>query len=43
MKKQLKEEEAMADESIAQSHIEEVAFKLFDFADAQDRAANFHK
>lgn len=43
MKANLKGEEALVDESIAQAHIEEVALKLFDYADNEDRAAKFHK
>ena len=43
MKRQLKDEEAIKDEEIAQAHIEEVAFKMFDFADNEDRNGRFHK
>ena len=43
MKRQLKDEEAIKDEEIAQTHIEEVAFKMFDYADTEDRNGRFHK
>ena len=43
MKPELAGEEALKDETIAQAHIEEVALKLFDYADNEDRRANFHR
>lgn len=43
MKSALKEEEAVTNEVVGQAHIETVALKLFDFADAEDRAARFSK
>lgn len=35
--------EALSNDAIAQAHVEEVAFKLFDFADKADQAAKFDK
>lgn len=37
------ENEAILNETVAQAHIENYAYKLFDFADAQDRASNYGK
>ncbi len=33
----------MGNDVVAQAHIEEVALRLFDFADKEDRSARFHK
>ena len=41
MKKDLKDEEALSSDVVAQAHIEEVALRLFDFADMKDRGGNF--
>ena len=35
--------DAVSNDVVAQAHVEVVAFKLFDFADKEDRAANFNK
>lgn len=43
MKKGLAGEEALKSELVAQAHIEEVGLRLFDYADKEDRAANFHR
>ena len=43
MKKSLGDHEAITNEIVAQSHIESVGLKLFEYADKQDREANFHK
>lgn len=43
MKSALKGEEAVSNDIVGQAHVEEVALKLFDFADAEDRAARFTK
>ena len=42
-KQNLREEEAMSSDVVAQVHIEEVALRLFKFADGQDQAANFNR
>lgn len=39
----LKDEEAIASDVVAQSHVENAALKLFEFADTQDRQSNFSK
>lgn len=36
-------EEALHSEVVAQSHVEAVGLKLFDYADTEDRAARFTK
>ncbi len=33
----------MSNDVVAQAHIEEVALRLFDFADEQDRKQNFDR
>ena len=43
LKKALKDDDASKDEAVAQAHIEEFAFKLFETADNEDRAGRFHK
>ena len=43
MKKALKGEDALTDETVGQSIVEEYALSLFDTADAKDRAADFSK
>ena len=43
MKRSLKGEEALSSDLVAQAHLEEVGLKLFEFADSEDRKANFHK
>ena len=43
MKQSLKDDEAIGNDVVAQSHIEDVALRLFDFADKEDRAASFHR
>lgn len=43
MRRGLREEEALSSDVVAQAHIEDVALKLFEFADNEDRAARFHK
>ena len=43
MKRSLKGEEALSSDLVAQAHLEEVGLKLFEFADGEDRKANFHK
>ena len=43
MKAALREEEAVNNEVVGQAHIETVALKLFDFADAEDRNARFSR
>lgn len=43
MKRTSPDEDAWNSDDIAQSHIEEVAFRLFDHADQQDRAAKFDR
>eukprot|EP00731_Ephydatia_muelleri_P031865 Em0023g372a len=42
LKKALKEDDASKDDVVAQAHIEEFAFKLFETADNEDRAGRFH-
>lgn len=42
-KKQHKDNEAITNEIVAQAHLENYALKLFNYADQQDRAANFQK
>lgn len=42
-KKQHKDNEAITNEVVAQAHLENYALKLFNYADQQDRAANFQK
>lgn len=39
----MSEEDAIKDEGIAQGHIEEVALRMFDKADNEDRNGRFHK
>lgn len=41
MKKDLKDEEALSNEVVAQAHIEEAGLRLFHFADTKDREGNF--
>lgn len=43
MKQDLKGEDALGNDVVAQAHIEEVALRLFEVADNEDRAARFHK
>lgn len=43
MKKSLAHEEALSSDIVGQAHVESVGLKLFEFADQQDREANFHK
>jgi len=43
MKQALKNEEALGNDVVAQAHIEEVALRLFEMADNEDRAGHFHK
>jgi hypothetical protein len=43
IKREVKEEDAIKDESIGQVHVEEVAQTLFDKADAMDKASDFNK
>jgi len=43
MKQALKSEEALGNDVVAQAHIEEVALRLFEMADNEDRAGHFHK
>lgn len=42
-KKQMAEEEAVSNETVANAHIENYAMKLFLWADREDRAARFNK
>lgn len=42
-KKEHHDNEAITTEVVAQAHLENYACKLFDYADQQDRAANFSK
>lgn len=42
-KRQHKDNEAITNEIVAQAHLENYALKLFNYADQQDRAANFQK
>lgn len=42
-KKQHKDNEAITNEIVAQAHLENYALRLFNYADQQDRAANFQK
>lgn len=42
LKKALKDDDASKDDVVAQAHIEEFAFKLFESADNEDRAGRFH-
>lgn len=42
-KKEMSDNDAIHNETVAQAHIENYAYKLFNFADAQDRAANYGK
>lgn len=35
--------ESITNEVVAQAHLENYAFKLFSYADQQDRASNFSK
>ena len=41
IKSALREEEAVSSDVVGQAHIETVALRLFEFADAEDRAARF--
>lgn len=41
--KEMNENDVIHNETVAQAHIENYADKLFNFADAQDRATNFGK
>ena len=43
MKSALKEDEAVNSDVVGQVHIENVALKLFEFADTEDRAARFSR
>ena len=43
MKRSLAGEEALKSEVVAQAHVEAVGLKLFEYADSEDRKANFHK
>ena len=43
VKKTLQDEEALTNDVVAQAHIEEVALRLFEVADNEDRAAHFNK
>lgn len=42
-KKQNRDNESISNEVVAQAHLENYAFKLFSYADQQDRASNFSK
>lgn len=42
-KKQHHDNEAITNDVVAQAYLENYALKLFNFADSQDRAANFGK
>lgn len=42
-KKQHHDNEAITNDIVAQAYLENYALKLFNFADSQDRAANFSK
>ncbi len=42
-KKELRENEAITNEAVAEAHIENYALKLFQWADGQDRASVFNK
>lgn len=42
-KRDHKDNEAITNEIVAQAHLENYALKLFNYADQQDRAANFQK
>lgn len=42
-KKSHHDDEAITNEVVAQAHLENYAFKLFSYADQQDRASNFNK
>ena len=43
MKSELKNEQAISNDVVAQAHIETVALKLFEFADNEDRSAHFNR
>lgn len=42
-KKEHRENEAITNEAVAEAYLENYAFKLFTYADQNDRAANFNK
>lgn len=42
MKQLLRGREEMSDDVVAQVHVENVAMKLFNFADNEDRNGRFH-
>lgn len=42
-KKQNHDNESITNEIVAQAYLENYALKLFNYADQQDRAANFNK
>lgn len=42
-KQKNQDNESITNEVVAQAHLENYAFKLFSYADQQDRASNFSK
>lgn len=43
MKSSIKEEDALKTDIVGQAYVEDVALKLFNFADGEDRAGRFTK